>query len=114
MFPLLNKPSRCLVAILLTLALLCAQWTGLAHRIAHTDGKAAWATMSLAADSDAGTDFNHSCSLLDAATLGSSLHTAPFVLAVLTNVRVLALWTAFASWRAPFTCHFSSRAPPRH
>ncbi|MBI1892238.1 MAG: hypothetical protein HYS18_16455 [Burkholderiales bacterium] len=113
MFRFANPSSQRLIAIALALALLCAQWTGLSHRIAHADGKTTWSSMNIATDSDTSKDLSHSCSLLDAATLGNGIHTAPFTLALPINVRVLALWTAFASWSAPFTCHFSSRAPPR-
>lgn len=108
-----RRSSQQLLAIVLMAALLCAQWAGLSHRVAHADGKAAWSALKSQTDSESGKDAGHSCSLFDAAALGTGIHTAPFALALLGNVRVLASWTAFVSWNVPFTCHFSSRAPPR-
>jgi hypothetical protein len=95
------------------LAILCAQWAGLAHRIAHAHMQVA-ATSVAAVNGDAADhDPHHSCSLFDAATLASGMHTAPFQLAPILTAETLAVWTAFLSWQAPFSCHFSSRAPPR-
>lgn len=58
-------------------------------------------------------EHHHSCAAYDAATLGASVHFSFPPLPLLPPPRVLALWQAFASWDAPFICHFSSRAPPR-
>ncbi|HEV2612952.1 MAG TPA: hypothetical protein VGU61_22020, partial [Noviherbaspirillum sp.] len=55
----------------------------------------------------------HDCPLFDAATLGASVQSPPFALVPMPGTHVLALWAAFISWQAPFSCHFSSRAPPR-
>jgi hypothetical protein len=131
-----SKTNHKIVAIVLMMALLCAQWAGQLHRIGHADGLQGFSSthqtsdwLHLARTAVSGTDrtfasmvddghdharhdTNHSCTLFDAAALASSVHTTPFELPPVPNVRVLALWTAFISWQAPFACHFSSRAPP--
>jgi hypothetical protein len=132
-----SKSVRNSIAALLIVAMLCAQWAGLVHRVTHADE---WNSIGLASDDfsttavtssiaqhDHGIAFakaaidshagsgedTHLCSLFDAAMLGSAIHSTPVQLVPLPSVQVLALWTAFASWQSPFTCHFSSRAPPR-
>lgn len=126
-----------MIAAMLVIAMLCAQWVGMAHRISHADRLGAmgllagdssgYAQENLAADGSARagaassafeTQTNageeaHSCALLDAASLGAGIHSRPFQLLPIPGAQVLALWAAFASWQSPFTCHFSSRAPPR-
>lgn len=106
-------------ALLLVVTLLFAQWLGLAHRIEH--GRPAEVTQqvqvnlpALQGDS-AGYDkaLEHNCALFDGAALASVLHSPTVSLAILPGAKVLALWTAFASWDAPVLLHFSSRAPPR-
>lgn len=106
-----------LSALLLALALLFAQWLGLAHRIEHAGvAQAAQQAQvdesSRQADASYDKSLNHSCSLLDAAALASVLHSPAVSLAVLPGAQVLALWVAFASWDAPFLRFFCSRAPP--
>lgn len=110
--------TRAVIALLLTLAMVFAHWQGLAHRVAH-----AWQTPSAAVDTAAigaaaphqSTDqktVSHSCLAYDAATVAPALDTPPCTAIALPPARVLAQWTAFASWHAPFTPYFSSRAPP--
>ncbi|QAU35372.1 hypothetical protein [Janthinobacterium sp. 17J80-10] len=105
-------------AIVFVAMLLFAQWLGLAHRIEH--GRPAQATQlaqvnlpALQGDS-AGYDkaLEHNCALFDGAALATALHSPSVSLAVLPGAKILALWTAFASWDAPVLLHFSSRAPP--
>lgn len=124
------------IVLLLTMALLFAQWTGLKHRIVH----AAMAPLHLQsqalpqsesssqpesalqsqpvsplkslASSGSDTDLSHSCLAFDAATVADSMHTPPFLLPLLTSIQVLSLWAAYISWDAPLTLCFSSRAPP--
>jgi hypothetical protein len=57
-------------------------------------------------------DAQHSCIAFDAMALADSILLDPYLAPLLTGARVLSLWLAFASWDAPFTLHFSSRAPP--
>lgn len=126
-----------MIAAMLVIAMLCAQWVGMAHRISHADkvgamnllagDSSANAEENLAADSSGtaavalpafepqtgSSEEAHSCALIDAASLGAGIHSRPFQLLPMPGVQVLALWAAFASWQSPFTCHFSSRAPPR-
>jgi hypothetical protein len=105
--------------LVLVMALLCAQWMGLRHSIAH----AGWpqgqqsvgsssSSFSLQVGTDQDGDVHHSCLAFDAATLADSVYTVPFNTALVPNLHVLAQWVAFASWHAPLVCHFSSRAPP--
>lgn len=114
------------VAILIA-ALLSSHWQGLAHRIGHASRMLAGSeTVELAraptaiADDDLTSALlpeqqgaGHACLAFDAATVGAFLCTAPFVIAVPQHAPVMALWLAFISWMAPFTAHFSSRAPPQ-
>jgi hypothetical protein len=126
-----------MIAAMLVIAMLCAQWAGMAHRIGHADRVGA--VNLLAGDSSANAEEDlaanslgrataalpafesqtgsseeaHSCALLDAASLGAGIHSRPFQLLPMPGVQVLALWAAFASWQSPFAFHFSSRAPPR-
>jgi hypothetical protein len=112
---ILHQRHDKILALLLALAMLCAQWAGLAHRVAHAHllGQMTFASVSAPQCDDATHDPHHSCSLFDAATLASGVHTAAFEFAPTLNVQTLALWTAFLSWQAPFSRHFSSRAPPQ-
>jgi hypothetical protein len=97
-------------AILLAMALLLAQWIGLHHGIRHA-GLQHSLPSAAQIEADDG-DAHHSCIAFDAAALADSISVPPYLAPLLTGVRVLALWTAFASWDAPFTLYFSSRAPP--
>lgn len=109
------ESSRVVIAAFVAMALLFAQWAGLAHSIAHADGRHEhryFASSSPQLNGDHDDDSHHSCVEFDAATLAASVYTTPFIAPFLPNVHVLALWIAFASWDVPFTCHFSSRAPP--
>lgn len=132
-----SKPVCTMIAAMLVIAMLCAQWVGMAHRISHADkvgamnllagDSSANAEENLAADSSGtaavalpafepqtgSSEEAHSCALIDAASLGAGIHSRPFQLLPMPGVQVLALWAAFASWQSPFACHFSSRAPPR-
>ncbi len=99
------------MATMLMIAMLFAQWTGLDHRIRH-----AALPYSVASFGQIDSDDNnayHSCIALDAAALADSISPNPYLAPLLTGARVLALWAAFASWDAPFSIHFSSRAPPQ-
>ena len=102
------------IALLLMLAMVFAHWQGLAHRIAHATQYAS-AELDTAANGSAASHQKtvpHSCLAYDAATVAPALDTPACSVAILPAVRVLALWTAFDSRRAPFTPYFSSRAPP--
>jgi hypothetical protein len=104
-------PPRIVIAILLAMALLFAQWVGQHHRISHA-GLQQQANVTSIADSSGGNDLNHSCAAFDAATVGDSINSIPFVTPLVTSAHVLALWAAFISWDAPLITCFSSRAPP--
>ena len=112
----LDHTSRFFIAIALMMALLCAQWAGQWHRVAHAGGlhqlsRTVAATQADAHD-DAGHDLHHSCSLFDAAALASGIPSTLFDLPSAPGVNAPAPWVAFLSWQAPFACFFSSRAPP--
>ena len=106
--------SRGTLVLLLLCCLLSAQWLGLGHRVAHAGWKAAAQTFKTSAVTSDKTDVDlrHSCAAFDEATLPALLNTPPYVAPLLPAASVLALWSAFASWRQPFSCHFQSRAPP--
>lgn len=98
--------------------MLCAQWSGLHHRIEHSGlpHAAVAATWQAVADLDHQPadheDAHHSCVLFDGLTLADGGALLPPQLPLLPGTRVLALWTAHASWVTPPLCHFSPRAPP--
>ncbi|MFJ2989032.1 hypothetical protein ACIPF8_14305 [Collimonas sp. NPDC087041] len=106
------------LAPLLVLTILFAQWLGLTHSIVH----AAWEnkqsthlthlTSVIEQSIEGGGKAHHSCAAFDDATLAAAIYTVPLTLPPLPGKHVLAKWQAFASWDAPFTCHFSPRAPP--
>lgn len=96
-------------AMWLVLALVWAQWAGLAHRIEHAAGVPAQAsTPSQASDHAA----IHSCVVFDGLCLADVMPTA--VVPVLEWRMALPMppATAFASWHALFVSHFLSRGPP--
>lgn len=103
-----------LTIALVVMAMLCAQWVGLAHSIAHGGLQQAspYFSAHVTTPETGGKYATHSCVLFDAAAIGAALDTPPVSLALLPGLPVLALWLAFASWNAPFLRHFSSRAPP--
>jgi hypothetical protein len=108
----LSAKSLHAFALLLALALLGAQWAGVQHRIAHADRHQAPSASTAVDLNDTEDDIHHSCVAFDAATLADMAGVVPFAVSILPNRHVIALWVAFASWRAPLVVHFSSRAPP--
>jgi hypothetical protein len=104
------RPTHLTIAILLVLAMVFAQWTGLQHGVRHAGLQYSLAPAAQI-DVDGG-DAHHSCIAFDAAALADSISLAPYLAPLLTSTSVLALWSAFSSWDAPFSLHFSSRAPP--
>jgi len=105
------RTPSCLIA-LLVLALLCAQWAGLHHRIEHAGLQHQSALQTHDAEDDHQQELKHSCILFDGISLADSSPMPPVALPLMPGTRILALWRAFASWDAPLLCHFSSRAPP--
>lgn len=103
-----------MLAVLLAIGLVFAQWAGLGHRIAHaplSQERVIALSASAAGDPESGGAY-HSCLIFDAATLGASLHTPPFA-ALPPAARCTPLPALpFLSWMAPFAPQFSSRAPP--
>ncbi|MFL6710546.1 MAG: hypothetical protein ACJ8HI_20270 [Massilia sp.] len=114
-----SPAHRALLLAILIAALLCAHWQGLAHRIGHASRMLGMADAALVVQAGASAlpdteqAAGHSCLAFDAACVGAFLATTPFQLAVRRNTAVTAAWIAFLSYLAPFTVHFSSRAPPR-
>jgi hypothetical protein len=106
-FAIHDRFERIAIAALLAMALLCAQAAGLRHAIGHAGLHAA------TVHQDDGAGFEHSCELVEAAALAPGLPTPCYSPAMLPGGPVLALWLAFASWHAPLSLAFSSRAPPR-
>lgn len=132
--PILRPTRRFAFIAMLAMSLLFAQGMGFLHGIAHA-GWPGGAVHSLIDESlfDEGDehpqlasaasgdkqaaahsgDAHHSCAAYDAATLSAGVHVDFPLPPLLPPARMLALWQAFASWDAPFVCHFSPRAPPR-
>ncbi|MDQ7969034.1 MAG: hypothetical protein REI95_05265 [Oxalicibacterium faecigallinarum] len=109
--PSIAHTPACLIA-LLVLALLCAQWAGLHHRIEHAGLISPHVLQTIEAEDNHQPEATHSCILFDGISLADATPLLPVSLPLLPGARVLALWHAFASWDAPLLCHFSSRAPP--
>ena len=114
------------VAILIA-ALVSSHWQGLVHRIDHASrmlsgaeyGELSASALVAAAAGDSAEaplpldqGAGHSCLAFDDATIGACLGTSPFVILIPPHAPVMAAWLAFISYLAPFTAHFSSRAPP--
>lgn len=135
--PILRSTHRSAFIAMLVMSLLFAQGMGFLHGIAHA-GWPVGTVHSLIDESlfDEGDehpqlastafgdeqptqpaahsgDAHHSCAAYDAATLSAGVHFDFPLPPLLPPARMLALWQAFASWDAPFVCHFSPRAPPR-
>lgn len=108
-----RQANRVAIVILLTIAMVFAHWQGLSHRVAHAWQSRAAAEVDVAAPSGSHQKaYTHSCLAYDAATVAPALHSPGCTTGLLPGGRVLAQWAAFASWDAPFTPYFSSRAPP--
>jgi hypothetical protein len=117
---------RSLLVAILIAALVSSYWQGLAHRIGHASRMMAGID-SVQMSEDAQPDSaetpsplssdhqgaGHNCLAFDAATVGAFMCTAPYVIDVPRHAPVMAVWIAFISYLAPFTAHFSSRAPPQ-
>lgn len=115
--PFSNQHRSITGTLFLVIALLFAQWLGLAHRIDHSDlqqtiAQAQGPLLTSPSDGNIDKSLDHSCALFDGAALATALNSPAVVPAILPAAQVLALWQAYASWDAPFLCHFSSRAPP--
>jgi hypothetical protein len=106
-----TRPNRLVIAIILAMTIVFAQWTGLQHGVRHAGFQHFLASTAQVVDADDG-NVPHSCIAFDAAALADSISLAPYLAPLITGVRMLALWSAFASWDVPFTLYFSSRAPP--
>lgn len=100
---------RTAVTILLMAALLFAQWAGLAHRVDHSPLASLHAN---APDGSTTEEGSHSCVAFDAAAVADAIDLPPFAAPPMSSAKLIALWTAFASWDAPPALPFSSRAPP--
>lgn len=105
-----TRASNLTTALILVIAVLFAQWTGLHHDIKHA-GLPSFQGSIVQVDIGNG-EVSHSCIAFDAAALADSIPLTPYVAPMLIGARVLTLWTASASWDAAVTLYFSSRAPP--
>ena len=103
------------LALMLICAILFSQWLGLTHSIVHAawENKQSTSLTHITSVIEGGGKAHHSCAAFDDATLAAAIYSVPLNLPPLPGKHLLALWQAFASWHAPFTCHFSPRAPPR-
>ena len=102
-------------AILLIAVFIAAQWVGLKHRIVHGQNASTIQTISASKSALIGNwddKVPHSCAAFEAGTVGAALASPCFKVPIVPNLPIQAQWIAFASWQAPHTSHFSSRAPP--
>lgn len=93
-------------------AVLLSQWIGLQHGIKHAGWQQHGAMAQAGTDNNSTDGTHHSCIAFDAATLADSAPVPACTALTIPGAQVLALWIAFASWDAPVTFYFSSRAPP--
>jgi hypothetical protein len=98
--------------LLLSLVLICAQWLGMHHRIAHGLHLQANGAVSSQFKSSGKVDLNHSCALFDAAAAGDLLVLPPCGVPLLADAEHPHFSAAWSSWDAPHLPYFSSRAPP--
>jgi hypothetical protein len=104
-----------LLALFLTCSLLVVQWTGLQHRVAHAWQQAsipAFAHADQSTQDSPDKDFFHSCTLLDASTVGACIASAGYKPPLYGNLSFSIAILPLVSWQALFTRQFSSRAPP--
>lgn len=108
------RSTRFVMVCILTMSMIFAHWQGLSHRISHASQYPNSASSMAASIPDGSHQkaLQHSCLAYDAATVAPALHTPTCIAGILPGIQVLALWSAFDSWDAPFTPYFSSRAPP--
>ncbi|WP_395822434.1 hypothetical protein [Collimonas sp.] len=113
-----RRLGQATLAPLLVLALMFSQWLGLTHSIVHAAWENKQATQLTHLTSviektiEGGGKAHHSCAAFDDATLAAVIYSMPLNLPPVPGTHVMAKWQAFASWDAPFACHFLSRAPP--
>lgn len=111
--------------LVLVIALLSIQSIGLLHAITHaglsqktgsaqslTDGHTAQSDQSISAEQRL-FDPRHSCASFDAATLAANLHSPAHAVLLALPLAGMPFWQSFLSRTTPFSCHFSSRAPPQ-
>lgn len=108
-FRLPATSASTVLATLLLVAVLVAQWAGMVHRIEHALPGAA--SQLVQVDDDA-SHVSHSCVMFDGLCLADSLPTAQAAVLLSRAARALSPATAFASWHALLVSHFLSRAPP--
>ncbi len=92
---------RTVRVLLLAVALLCAQWVGMLHRIDHAKGQG-----------DAHGHGVHACVVFDGACLADLLPTALVANSAANLTHVLPAAADFTSWQGVFFAHFQPRAPP--
>lgn len=100
------------LALLVAIALLFAQWMGLAHKVEHASFPYALVQVPELPIDSAPVGSAHSCAAFDAAATGDSIGFTPFLPPAPACIKTLLTWVAFLSWDAPLVRHFSSRAPP--
>ncbi|CAN5211782.1 hypothetical protein BH11PSE11_BH11PSE11_09090 [soil metagenome] len=107
----------------LILSLLFAQFSGLQHRIDHArwasdDGISTFDAQTIAesgsrlVSDNSWKSASHSCVAFDAAALADTFDATPCVLVLALNADAVPRQLSGASWDAPVTHHFLSRAPP--
>jgi hypothetical protein len=112
-----THPQHFVVAILLAMALLFAQWAGLVHSVAHAGWESGLqqraVTSELRPIADmGGTGHHHSCLEFNAATLAASIHSVTFIPLLPPLVYVPIVEALLVSWDGLPAYYFSPRAPP--
>jgi hypothetical protein len=114
-------PTNTVIALLLAVMVLFAQWAGLTHRVAHAQLPYGQQLLSqvtshvLFQDNSSSQDSgsaHHSCAIYDAATFADTVPNPVFIPALPRNTPVLTQLTAMVPRHVPFRSYFCPRAPP--
>ncbi|MCE2871011.1 MAG: hypothetical protein LW714_06320 [Oxalobacteraceae bacterium] len=105
-------------ALWLVFCLLFAQWLGYAHAINHAGTQSEPLVSQSAQNSYAGCfdhqHAGHSCTLLEAGTLGASLTAASFQITAIAPPYFIVASAMCFGFQQIFIALFSTRAPPAH
>jgi hypothetical protein len=110
----LKLPNRTLIALLLALAMLFAQFAGQLHRIEHANWNGAGTPQWSQSEQESDALKSHSCLVFDAITLADLLSTGLVLAVALAGRHVLNQRLFRSVHLGAFTALFLSRAPPRN
>ncbi|MDF3035265.1 MAG: hypothetical protein K0S28_539 [Paucimonas sp.] len=110
----LKLPNRTLIALLLALATLFAQFAGQLHRIEHANWNGTGTLQWSQDEQESDALKSHSCLVFDAITLADLLATGIILAAALAGRQAVNQRLFRSVHIGVFTALFLSRAPPRN